>query len=181
MMKRILIFAMAGVYALGLPGCSSKYSRNLYLTTGEERRKTSIEQTEYLIGAQLADPYAVQKVTPSRDNVIVVTTSTRGQQVKTEFLQDFLQFDETLVSKLFIQLPPQPKPDTIALLDHSVVQVLGRYEQPAESKIFLPKEGTFVIDSLANNKLYGTVVGTFENPPGQTLKMDGNFWVKMKK
>ena len=181
MMNRLLILAAVGAYALGLWGCGTKYSRDLYLTTGEERRKMSVDQTEYLIGAELSDPYALQKVTSSRKNTVVVTSSTRGERVKTEFIQDFLQFDETLVSKLFIELPPQPKPDTISLLGQSMVQVLGRYEQSPESKIFLPKEGTFVIDSLTDDKLYGTISGRYENTPGQSLWMDGHFWAKTKR
>jgi hypothetical protein len=82
---------------------------------------------------------------------------------------------------LFIQVPEQLQVDTTSLSGNSFVQVLGRYDQPAETKIFPAKEGSMVVDSLGKGSLWGTVDGVFVNPQGEQLILTGQFKARVNK
>ncbi|MBD3402771.1 hypothetical protein GF420_07735 [candidate division GN15 bacterium] len=159
-----------------LLGCTSRYRRELYMAAGEDRRKVTVVTTEYIPGVRLTNLYADRKVTPGAGSCLVLSTQTRGRTVDTEFLQEFVQFDENLQSDLYLQLPPVPAPDSIDLTGNAVVQLRGRYEQPMVEKVFLPDPGgKLVVDSIVSEHLYARIDGVFTSQAGQQVTFDGNF------
>ncbi len=63
--------------------------------------------------------------------------------------------------------------DTTVLAGKTLTHVLGRYELPIEERVFLPKEGFYVLDSINDEALYFSVDGSFANSNGELLRIDG--------
>ncbi len=162
-----------------LVGCASRYRLEMFLTADETRRKMKVEGTEYIANA-LINPTADEKTSAGPGNCIMLILGTRGERGKTP-QYSAISYDEYLLYRLYLQLPAEPKPSAIPLIGNSFVQLIGRYDQPAEAKLFLPEFGTLVIDSVTSKHLYGTIDGRFNNTQGEPLAVDGKFKVKVAK
>ncbi|MDX9858541.1 MAG: hypothetical protein RBT76_12180 [candidate division Zixibacteria bacterium] len=176
-MSRIVLIVVTMFLALCVTiGCTSRYRKDLYFTSGEDRRKVKVVTTEYLQGVRLDNPYGDPKVSPGAGSCLVLTTQTRGKTVNTRFLQEFVQFDENLMCQIYLQLPAVPRADTIVLEGNGMVQIRGRYELSVEDKVFLADEtGRLIVDSLADGYLYATLRGLFTNRAGSHVSYDGEF------
>jgi hypothetical protein len=173
--KQLLLLLVCSIL---LFGCASRYRLDLYLTSEGNQKKVKVEKTELLAGAALNDPYAGQKTIDGFATTAIITTGTRWQQPEDKRVF-MLGFDEYLRCHIYIQLPQTPAADTIDLQGNSFVHLLGRYDLPAESKIFLPSSGTFVVDSVTSKHLFGTIHGQYENRSGTPLDFDGQFKMKI--
>ena len=159
-------------------GCASRYRLDLYMTSEGARKKVKVEKAELLAGSALNDPYARQKTIDGLATTVIITTGARWQQSEDRRVF-MLGFDEYLRCRIYIQLPQTPVADTIDLQGNSFVHLLGRYDLPTESKIFLPVLGTFVVDSVTSKNLFGAIHGQYENKSGALLGFDGQFKVKI--
>lgn len=171
--------AIAIVLTLVTLGCASRYSLPLYLDVDNKRQKVTVEQTQYLLNARLGDPYNDQKTLPGKATCLVLLTSVRGQRYDPGG-PNVLGFDENLRFRLFIELPPTLKPDTVQLKARSFAHMLGRYFLKPEEKIFLPDTGSLVIDSVTAKFMYGTVNARFANTKGVPVVFDGQFRARIK-
>ncbi len=173
--KRFLWYLVGAVL---LFGCSSRYRLDLYMMSEGNKKKVKVEKAEFISGSALNDPYAKVKIVDGSASTAIITTGTRWE--RSENHRAFmLGFDEYLKCRIYLQLPYQPTVDTIVLAGNSFVQLLGRYELPLESKIFLPASGTFVVDSVTSQNLFGAIQGRYENRSGAPLEFDGRFKVKI--
>ena len=164
---------------LAISACTSRYRLDLLMALGGESRKVKIEATRYIREARLGNPHADRKVLPGEELVVVVRTSARGATLPHSPLTKAMQFDEYLRSDLYLQLPDPVGPGSQPLVGHSFVQVLGRFEQSAEEKVFVPADdGELAIDSVTSKYVYATIHGRYENRAGQTLTMTGGFRVE---
>ena len=180
-LKRILRTFLWFSFGLMLVlGCASRYRLDLYMMAEGHRKKVKIEGTEFIRGSQLNDPYADQKVVVGSLSTVVVTTGTRWRQSEDKRVFMF-GFDEYLKCLIYVQLPPVPGKDTIGLPGNSFVHVLGRYDLPAEDKIFLADSGAFFVDSVTSKNLFGTIQGRYKNRSASTLHYDGRFKVRIAK
>jgi hypothetical protein len=179
MTKRIGILLILFMVAIGT-ACISRYRTDLYMVTESGQDKIKVEQTEYVVGAVINDPYAEQKIVQGDGNCIILHTGTRGEGLKSNLTETlFLSYDEYLRTLIYIQLPPEPQPGVVDLDDRSFVQILGRYEQPTETKIFLPSNGELTIDSIADQKMFCALDGEFRNNSGDSLTYRGKFKIKI--
>ena len=179
--RRLVSLTLLGLIFLAcIAGCSSRYRLDLYLATQEmERKKVKVETTHYAPNTVLSPPEAQQQIVPGTRSTAVITTSTRGRQGAAEGGQVF-GFDEYLRLRLYIEFPAPLIADTVDLGGRSYVHMLGRYELPAESKIFYPREGTLVIDSVTGDRLYASIRGIYINPDSATITYDGQFRIKIR-
>lgn len=162
-----------------LLGCASRYRLDLYMTADESRRKMKLEGSEYSSGGVInySGESALQ---PGPGNCITLTLATRGQRNKPPAYAA-LWYDEYLVYRVYLQLPPSVAPATIPLVGNSLVYLAGRYDQPAATKRFLPTGGTLVVDSVTSHQLFGTIDGAFANSVNQVVTVDGKFKVRIAK
>ena len=167
-----VLLAVALLYA----ACASRYRLDLYLTLAESRQSISVESTQYVMDAVIGDPYADDKVVVGPGNVAVVTIGTRGMRVEGH-QWEALGFDEYFRCQVYLQVPPWPKPDSLVLVDRSLVHILGRYESPIEERVFLPHEGYYIVDSVTDRSIFFTIDGTFGNKAGSQIELDGRFKV----
>lgn len=163
----ILLLVLAG-------SCNSRYRLSLYLEIDSTRKKAKIEQSEFYTGARLGDPYGDKKIDQGNKSVLVITTGSRGQTIRTS-TGTMVDFDEHLRCKVYLQTDSPPVAGSIVLADNSFVHLLGRFEQSPQSKTFLPSSGFFVIDSIANGHIFGDLNGSYRNSDGQELSFDGKF------
>ncbi len=173
-MRRILVVSLLLFLTFG---CTSRYRLDLFVTDEGSRGNAKVLQREFIVGSQLADPYADVKVVPGTGNTIVVTMNRRGQRHATEY-GSVLGYDESLRYRLYVHLPGEPSPQTIPLAENSFVNLVGRYDLPAESKIYRPTSGEMVIDSISKGHLFATVNAQFANSAGAAITLDGR--VKLK-
>lgn len=163
---------LAGLVLAG--SCTSRYRLSLYLEIDSTRRGAKVEQSEFYTGAILGDPFSERKIAKGDKSVLVITTGSRGQTVKTS-AGTVVDYDEHLRCKVYLQTDLVPVVGSIVLADNSFVHLLGRFEQSPQSKTFLPASGFFVIDSIASGYLFGNLDGRYRNSEGQTLSFDGKF------
>ncbi len=159
-------------------GCISRYRLDLYFETRQKQAKVKIEQTNYVPGTVLLDPYAEKKIISGDGSTVVLTVGFRGKEV-TGFKNLGIGFDEYIKYLLFFQLPPVPDTVTFTLTpQNSFVQLLGHYELQPEQKIFLPTTGMLKIDSLSSGNLYCTIDGQYQNTEKNPVHIYGRFKVK---
>jgi len=161
-----------------LTACSSRYRLDLNMTIEEKSRKVKVEQTQYVMDADLGDPHADTRVRAGQGNVAVVTVGTRARRSERDRL-NFLSFDEYLRCQIYMQLPPMPQPDTIQLPDNSFVYLLGRYDRPVGEKVFMPVSGFFVVDSASSGRFFISLDGEYHNSSGATLAFNGRMKIKV--
>ena len=163
---------MLVIAVIVIDACSSRYRFDLYMSTEGNRRKIKVEQTQFIMDANLGNPHADDKVVIGHGNVAVVTIGTRGKRTS-DIPTGVFGFDEYLRCQIYLQLPDMPKPDTIDLQDNSFIHLLGRFDWSADDKIFLPDSGFFIIDSVTTSNIFVTINGRYENPSGYTFAFDG--------
>ncbi len=161
-----------------LATCASRYHLNLFMTAEGLKKKVKVEQTELIPGSQLRDPFADRKVMAGSASILVITTGTRWRQPKDTRVFMFA-FDEYLKCRIYVQLPAALTADSIDLLNNSFVHLLGRYDLPAEDKIFPADSGVLVVDSVTSKNLFGTIHGRYKNRSASTLHFDGRFKVRI--
>ncbi|MFZ5979745.1 MAG: hypothetical protein ACOYVF_03855 [Candidatus Zixiibacteriota bacterium] len=160
--------------------CSSRYRMEMFMDTGDERREVRVEEKEFFPNTVLNDPYADMKLLNGDGNCLIVTIGARGDHVETDRLKNLIfEYDEYLKKRIYLQLPGELRPMAINLTGKSFIQLLGRYDQPADNKIFVPQSGTLVIDSLVNQMLFATLNGLYATNSGETVAFDGRFKVKL--
>lgn len=175
--KAVLITtAVLLAVALLSAACASRYRLDLYLTLAESRHRISVESTQYVMDAVIGNPYADDKVEVGPGNVAVVTIGTRGMRVEGHRWKA-LGFDEYFRCQVYLQVPPMPGPDSSVLVDRSLVHILGRYELPIDERVFLPREGYYIVDSVTDHSIFFTIDGTFGNKTGSQIELDGRFKV----
>lgn len=180
MMTRRLFWALFVLVGLSsLLDCTSRYRLDLYMTADESRRKMKLEGSEFSSGAAI-NPAGESILQPGPADCITLTLATRGQRNEAP-PYSALWYDEYLIFKVYLQLPPSVKPATIPLAGNSLVYLAGRYDQPADTKRYLPTEGTLVVDSVTTHYLFGTINGAFINPKSQVVSVDGRFKVRVSR
>ncbi len=179
--RRTTVLTLLLLIAAALAGCVSRYHMALYMVANDEQKKVKIDGTEFVKSVNIGDPYAATKLVPGDGNCIILKTGTRGTQYKTDMTESlFLGYDEYLRTLVYIEIPGEPAVGSVTLDDkNSFVQVLGRYEQPDEQKIFLPRSGSLVIDSISGNRMYCTLDGKYANRKGTPLDYVGQFKIKI--
>lgn len=181
MRYKYLIIALLSVsLLLGASGCSSRYRMNLFLIDNGKENKIKVEQTEYISDAILGKPLDEIKVVNGKGNCIILTTGSRGKTVKTS-RETIVDYDTYLSYKIFLQLPHKTKPTNIILKNNSFVQLTGHYGRSRDEKMFLAKQGSMVVDSIADKYLFGNIDGKWENNQGDSLSFRGKFKVKVSR
>ncbi len=179
--NRIFCIVIATAMLLAIvASCTSRYKVDLFMSFEESRRKVKIEATEYVQESTLGDPYSDEQVISGKENTLILRIGTRGENL-TEGKKSFIRYDEYFRARIFLTLPAIPVVTTLPLKDNSFVQIMGRYEIDAIDKIFIPDSGTFVIDSISGDKLYGTLDGHFKNHSNDLLRYEGQFRAKIKR
>ncbi|MFZ1683706.1 MAG: hypothetical protein WAU88_06195 [Candidatus Zixiibacteriota bacterium] len=179
-MNRPTAFAITFLtVVIAITSCASRYRMDLYLTSGEKTKKIEVEQTQYAPMTVLAGPEAEVKIVTGVGNTVVIGTGTRGEREEKTTQYDVLGFDEYLHCQIYVQLPLHLERGPVVLQGNSFVNVLGRYDQAPELKIFMPQAGDFTIDSVAHRHMYGTIKGDFTNPKGSKLTFSGKIKVKV--
>ena len=163
---------------LTLAACSSRYRLDLHMVFDDERQNVKVEQTQYVLDAALGDAVTDQRVVAGDGNVAIITAATRGKALAKGKMSVF-QFDEYFRCRVYLELPSPPKTGTRDLKGNSFVQILGRYDQSAEEKIFLPVSGSFAVDSVATDNLYMSINGMFRNRSDIPLELDGRLKLKV--
>ncbi|MEK7774574.1 MAG: hypothetical protein AAB305_01660 [Candidatus Zixiibacteriota bacterium] len=163
---------------LFLSACASRYRLDLNMTLDGLQSRVKVESSEFASRCGLGDPYSDTKTIAGTTSCLVVTLKGRGKEV-VQSKDNIVRFDETMTCRLFIELPAVEKGFTVNLVDNSFVHRLGRYDIPAEEKIYLPSLGTLTMDSLRGEFLYATVHGGFSTRGGKTLGVDGEFRVRV--
>jgi hypothetical protein len=164
--------------AILLAACTSRYRLDLFLVDGEARTKVKVEKTEFMAGAVLGDPMSRDKVESGDGNCLVLITGSRGRTLDAK-TRDLISYDRYIRYRLFVQLAAMVEAGPTALKDNSLLQMMGRYELDAEDKLYYPTGGEMIVDSLADNKLFGTIDGRFENRQGDAVALEGRFKVKI--
>ena len=175
---RIILFS--SLMLLVFIGCTSRYRLDLYMSLGEKQKRVKVERTEFVLDAELGDPFADQKIIAGDGGVVIVTTSARGDKLETE-LEGIFGFDEYLSSRLLLEVKQPLQKDSSNLVGSSFVHLLGKYDWTPEAKIFMPQEGYLKIDSVTSKNLFGTVDGTFLNEREQEIAFNGRFKVKISR
>jgi hypothetical protein len=154
--------------------CASRYRLDLFLTLDEDHQRVKVETTQLVMDAVVGNPYADDKVEVGDGNVAVLTFGAPGAKARGKRWQ-FFGFDENLRCQLYVQIASMPEADSSTLVHRSLLHVLGRYEQPIEERVFLPREGYYIIDSVTYGSIYFTVEGAFTNRSGAELQLNGRF------
>lgn len=158
--------------------CAGKYARNLSIIFNANQSKLKIEETNYIPGSIIANPFKDVKIKSGDGSMVTFVTGYRGKTMK-DMTDIMIGFDKYIRHKIYFQLPALPDTGTYQLNDHSLIQLLGHYELSEASKIYLPISGFIAVDSINGNKMYGTVRGKYENNEKTPLELNGNFTVKM--
>jgi len=161
-----------------LASCYGKYARNLYMTFNEAQSKIKIEESKYIPGSVIANPFHDVKIKSGDGSILTIVTGHRGKTMK-DMTDIMIGFDKYVKHTIYFQLPALPDTGTYQLKDRSLIQLMAHYELSESSKIFLPVSGFIAIDSINGNKMFGTVRGKYENNDSTPLELDGNFTVKM--
>jgi hypothetical protein len=168
------------IILLATSACVSRYRLNLYMATETWEKKAKIERSEYVVGAEIRDPYAQEKLVQGDANCLILRIGLRGRRIGTDMTETlFLGYDEYLRCLLYLELPETPETGSLKLKDRSFVQILGRYEESAEMKIFLPESGAVVVDSIVDKKLYASLDGNYLNNENTLVRFFGQFRVKV--
>jgi hypothetical protein len=177
--NRFGIIALFLVFTI-IIGCASRIRLDLFMDTNGKQQKVKVELTQFVSKSVLLDPKSDEKLRVGDGNCVIITTGTRGKPQEKISVYDVLQYDEYIKCRLYLQLPSNLVPGSQPLEGRSFVQILGRYDKPVETKLFLPKSGSVIVDSVANDRLFGTINGKFANAEGSPLNFNGKFKVKIK-
>jgi hypothetical protein len=178
MNPRRSIVLIAAILTALISACSSRYRLDLFLTADEVQSRVKIESSEFAPRCGLGDPFSEIKTVAGTGSCLVLTLKGRGNEVVMA-KENFLRFDENMTCRLHIEVPALEKGKSLNLADNSFIQRLGRYDIPAEEKIYLPTLGTLMMDSLAGDFLFATIHGRYATHGGKTLGVDGQFRVRI--
>jgi len=159
--------------------CVSRYKMNLYLVAESQRKKVKVEQTEFIPGMELGDPTTGSTPHPGERDILMVATGVRGRRAESESSRLF-SFDEYLRCRLFVQLPKDFTAGTIAAQKNSFVQIMGRFDQPLEERIYTGRSGSITVDSVNSKHLYASIDALYRNSLDDSLRFDGRFRVKLQ-
>ncbi len=168
------------VVSLGLLlacGVTSRYRLDLFVASEDAQRKVEVEQTEFVHGAVLADPYQDVKYAQGAGNVAVATVGTRWSAQETTRFR-LLGFDEYWRCRLYLELPEPLVAGERQLNENSFLQLMGRYDLDREDKVFFPESGSFAIDSVSSRAVYISIGGKYFNRSHEPLEFTGQFKVK---
>jgi len=159
--------------------CTSRYRLDLNLIEGGESYSASVESSQYILDAALADPLAANKWVSGDGSVAVLGLSVNGRPFMPKE-QKFV-LDNQLRCRLYLELPPNLGAEPFNLVASSFLQVLGQYDWPTEETIFDATSGTARVDSLVSSQLYVTLTDAqFANSGGRTLDLNGQLKFKIK-
>ena len=149
------------------------------MSTADETKKVKVEGTEFVRDAVLTDPFSDQKLITGDGNCLILNVTTRGDRLEVD-KANILGYDEYFRCRVYIQLPAEPAPGSVELQNNSFAHILGRFELPAEAKLFTPESGQLVVDSLTKKYLFGTIDGNYRNSLSDPLSFNGRFKIKMR-
>lgn len=172
------IVIMLAVMTAILTACSSRYRFDMHLTTDEFESHVKVESSEFAEHCGLGDPYEEVKTVAGTGSCLVLTLKGRGSLGPQE-KEQIVRFDEHVTCRLHVELPTLEKGRSLNLVDNSFVHRLGRYDIPAEEKVYLPISGTMMMDSLSGDFLFATVHGNFATRGRKTLGINGQFRVRI--
>lgn len=158
--------------------CTSRYRLDLKLIQGEQSYTTTVESSQYVLNAALSDPYGATKWEGGDDNVAILGLSVKGRP----FMKEEAKFvlDNQLRCRLYLQLPSEYTTEVVSLPEASFLQVLGQYDWPADETIFPATGGAARIDSVANSRMFLTLLDArFANPAGRKLALYGQLKFKI--
>lgn len=175
---RPFVWLVALIGLLILSGCTSRYKLDLFITAQEKRIRATVETTQLVRSAVLANPASPNRYLSGQGCVLVITTGSRGQSQKRgdEYV---LSFDEYVRTRLYFQLPAPPTVDSIPLEGNSFCLLMGRYDKQQGNDSFLPVNGFLVVDSITSRDLFATILGKFENNAREVITFDGRFKAKI--
>lgn len=178
--KYQLLILSGVVLFLAAGACSSRYRLNLAVTTEGIRKDFKVEQTQFVTGGVLADPYSDPKVATGDGNAVVLTLGTRwdkplptGQTIK------LVSFDEYLRMRLYLGLPAVLEPGLFETEGRSFVQLLERYDWSPEARMFVARGGFFTVDSVVSKMIFVTIDNRYQNQAGDSLNVSGQFKLKI--
>jgi len=172
-----LAFLAAGLCLLAACGVTSRYRMDLFVASEEAQRKVDVEQTEFVQGAVLGDPFGEIKYARGTGNVAVVTVGTRWDAQETDRFR-LLGLDEYWRCRLYLELPEPLEAGQGQLNESSFLQLMGRYDLDPEDKVFLPDSGSFSIDSVGSKAVFISIGGKYLNRSHEPLQLTGKFKVK---
>lgn len=159
-------------------GCVSRYRLDLYVASEGITKKVKVEQTQFIEGTTLSDPYGDAKIVAGAGNTVIVTMGTRWGRGRPDSPRLF-SFDEYWKSHLYLQVTRPVETGRCEVRDRSFVRTLGRYDLNQEDKVFLPSSGYFAVDSVTTKHVFITIDSEYENRSGQPLRLSGAFKVKI--
>jgi len=157
-------------------GCTSRYRLDMFIDLDEIYKRVDVESSDYVMDAVLGDPMTDDKIVPGDGSVAVVTIGTRWK-AKGKAELSIVGFDEYLRMQIYLGLAPLPGPDSVQLVDNSVAQMLGQYDQPPARRVFLAENGFYRIDSVSAGNLFITLQGDYANTLGEVVTFNGEFWL----
>ena len=83
-----------------LLACTSRYRLDLFMTVDQEKKKVKVDESQFLKGTSLGDPYSEKKLASGSGSVLIITTGTRGMRYK-QSLSGLFGFDEYLICRLY--------------------------------------------------------------------------------
>jgi len=171
------LFVLCFVLIIVSLSCASRYRMDLFLTLEQERYNLNIEQSRLLPNTILVFDQSNNRITNGIGNTSIVTV---GTKVKDTIQANYplFQMDEYLRCDLYIQFPDIIKPATSDLQENALLEILEKYEVPAEEKLFMPVSGTCTVDSITPQHIFCSVTGEFANNKGRTLTIDGAFKIE---
>lgn len=171
------MIVVAGLCLLSACGVTSRYRMDLFVASEDVQRKVDVEQTEFVHGAVLSDPYQDIKYAPGTGNVAVATVGTRWTPQETKRFR-LLGFDEYWRCRLYLELPEPLAAGARQLNENSFLQLMGRYDLDLQDKVFFPDSGSFSIDSVGSNAVFISIGGKYLNRSHEPLEFSGQFKVK---
>jgi len=155
--------------------CTSRYRLDLLMAVEKEAPgKVKVVSARCLPHTRLGSPATDRKLLPGDRTALVIRTSARGETLPFSPLAKALQFDENIQTELYLEIDEPPAAGNWTLEGRSFVQVLGRFDRPAEEKLFLPEpQGWVAVDSVTTKHLYVSLLGEYRNHVGQLLTFDG--------
>ena len=158
-------------------GITSRYRLDLFVQSEEMEKKVDVESTQFVKDAVLSDPFQDVKYVGGDGDVAVVTVGTRWNPHDNDRFT-LLGFDEYWRCRIFLQLPDDSQPGQLGLHGASFLQLLGHYQLPPEEKIFLPKQGSVVVDSVTSDNVFVTIDAVYASEADRSVKFTGQFKVK---
>lgn len=161
-----------------LMACASRYRLDLFMALNGSESRVKVESSEFAANCALGDPFSDMKTVVGSTSCLVISVKGRGNEIE-QTNENIVRFDEYTTVRLYVELPEMKNSQSINLIDNSFAHQLGRYDIPAEEKVYLPTFGSLVMDSVIDDRLFATIHGRFATHGGKTLAIDGQFKVRV--